>query len=104
MKLVINPAARRDLLERHDYYQETAGVAIAKKFQHSTEKTLAHLCAFPNTGSPLLTHHENLNQLRLWPLVGFTDTLVFYKTETDETIFILRVLHAAQDWQELVKE
>jgi toxin ParE1/3/4 len=57
----------------------------------------------PEIGTRFERVDAQLADLRIWPVPGFRRHLIFY-TPTDDGIRIVRVLHAARDWQEIIGE
>jgi toxin ParE1/3/4 len=51
--------------------------------------------------TPLRTRSPELAGIRKWRVKGFENFLIFYETRVD-AISIVRVLHAAQDWWQLL--
>ncbi len=95
------PAARRDLIEHYAYLYDNASEAIAERFLSRVEDTLALLLQQPKIGSPLELRHHDLKGLRKWRVKDFDNHLVFYRQQSD-ALFVVRVLHAANDWWNLL--
>ena len=52
-------------------------------------------------GAPLALKHPALANVRKWRVKGFDNHLVFYEPSPDG-VCIVRVLHAAADWWQLL--
>jgi toxin ParE1/3/4 len=50
----------------------------------------------PGIGSPQSFENPMLAGVRRWPVEGFENYLIFYRTD-DEHVEIIRVLHGARD-------
>lgn len=50
----------------------------------------------PGMGSLRKYKNPELSGLRMWPVKGFDNYLIFYLTK-DKSIYIVRVLHGKQD-------
>lgn len=94
-------AAKRDLLEHFVYLAENASLKIAERFLKNTEASFNKLAARPMIGAPLILRHPALAGLRRWRIKNFDNYLIFYLTRPDG-VSIVRVLHAARDWWNLL--
>ena len=95
------PAARRDLIDHFVYLATNADEATADRFIASTEASFAALAEEPQMGSPLTPRSPELAGLRKWRVSGFDNFLIFYLPRKNG-VSIVRVLHAARDWWELL--
>lgn len=94
-------AARRDLIEHFVYLAEEAGLTVAERFLTHAEACFNDLAQQPLMGAPLRLKHPALAKVRKWRIKGFDNHLVFYEPQTDG-VSIVRVLHAASDWWQLL--
>jgi plasmid stabilization system protein ParE len=80
-----------------DIYGFIAGrdPAAAERVLDAVEKTFDQLAQHPECGVPYSTRNRRLQALRMFPLIGFHDYLVFYRVES-ESIRILYVTHGAR--------
>ena len=62
---------------------------------------LTELAAHPLIGAALTLQHPDLAGIRKWRVKGFDNHLIFYQPRPDG-VSIVRVLHAASDWWELL--
>ncbi|MDR3419216.1 MAG: type II toxin-antitoxin system RelE/ParE family toxin [Nevskia sp.] len=89
--------AELDLEEHYLYLAENAGANIADRFLGNAEASFADLAGQPGIGSPMHLRNSELASLRKWRVNDFEKFLIFYLPRPDG-VFILRVLHSAQDW------
>ena len=76
----------------------------AERFLDTAFKGFEFLARHPEAGPKARLKHPELEGVRFWVLPPpFNRWLVFYRLEPD-TVIILRVLHAAQDWRERAEE
>ena len=94
-------AARRDLVEHFVYLAENAGIGVADRFLSCAESSFMDLARQPKLGAPLTLKHPDLTNIRKWRVRDFDNHLVFYEPRPDG-VSIVRVLHAASDWWELL--
>lgn len=67
----------------------------AERVLDAVEKTFRQLAQQPDCGAPYPTRNRNLKRLRMFPVSGFPNYLVFYRVET-ASIRILYVTHGAR--------
>jgi toxin ParE1/3/4 len=94
-------AAWQDLVERYAYLVENASLNIAERFLTNAEASFADLLEQPLMGSSLTLRRPELIGMRKWQVKEFDNILIFYLSRHDG-ISVVRVLHAAQDWWELL--
>ena len=94
-------AARRDLIAHAVHLAENAGEGTAERFLDKAEATFETLAGQPAMGAPLALRRPELAGLRKWRIDGFDNHLIFYLPRPDG-VFIVRVLHAARDWESLL--
>ena len=94
-------AARQDLTDHYVYLFEHAGVKIADQFLEAAEASFESLAAQPAMGAPQLLRMPELAGMRKWQVKGFETILIFYLVRL-HGVSIVRVLHAARDWWELL--
>ncbi len=98
----IRAAARQDLVERYADLVENASLNIAERFLANAEASFTILSEQPLMGSPLTLRRPELVGMRKWRVKEFDNILIFYLPRHDG-ISVIRVLHAAQDWWELLE-
>ena len=92
-----SPQAKRDAFEIVSYLVLEAGEETAMRFVANLEKSLTALDTQPGMGSPRWRWaHPKLAGIRHWPVTGFPNYLVFYRS-TESGIFVVRILHGARD-------
>jgi toxin ParE1/3/4 len=94
-------SAKRDLVEHFVYLAEHAGIETAERYLSNADESFSELSRHPGMGVALSLHHPKLSGLRKWRVSGFEKFLIFYLPHPDG-VSIVRVLHAAQDWWNLL--
>jgi toxin ParE1/3/4 len=95
-------AARRDLIEHFVHLAENASVDLAERFLDQAEASFSDLALQPMMGSPLKLRSPELAGLRKWRVRDFNKYMIFYIPMPDG-ISVVRVLHAARDWWDLLE-
>lgn len=95
-------SAIRDLFQHYVYLAEEAGIDTADRFLRSAEKSFFDLACHRQMGVPVHLPSTKLAGLRRWPVSGFENMLIFYLPRSGN-ISIVRVLHAARDWQRILE-
>lgn len=93
------PEARRDLVEIADYISDN-NIDAAMRFLDAAEGTIAFLAANPHVGQFFVPADESMPPLRIWPVDGFRNHLIFFRP-TDDGVEIVRVLHGARNLESL---
>ncbi len=96
MKLVIKPAARRDMLAQAGYLAQQSGDEIARRFLDAAEQSFLRLLENPHAGAPRTFEHQSLVGLRSWPIAGFEDIRADYLSDRNN-ITVIRVMHGRRD-------
>ena len=94
--------AERDIEESFVYIGEEnldAGV----RFLVAAEESLEFVAKMPLIGSPREFRSSRLRNIRVWPVKGFEDHLIFYRP-TDDGIEVLRVLHGKRDIEDIFSD
>ncbi len=102
MNVTKRTQAERDIEECFVYIGEEnldAGV----RFLVAAEESLEFLAKMPLIGSPRQFRSSRLRNVRVWPVKGFEDHLIFYKP-TDDGIEVLRVLHGKRDIEDILSD
>ncbi len=94
-RILKRPQARIDLIEHATHIGEDSRLA-ADRFIESAENAFQKLLQFPHLGSPRELRDPDYSGLRMWPIPGFRNHLIFYRP-TEDGVEIIRVLHAARD-------
>lgn len=69
--------------------------AAAERVLDAVEETFEQLAQHPDCGAPYPTRNRKLQELRMLPVTGFQNYLVFYRTEA-ESVRIVFVSHGAR--------
>jgi len=93
------PEVRCDLVEQADYISHD-NLDAALRFLDAAERTFKFLAANNQSGQLCNFQQPETAGLRVWPIDGFRNYLVFYRP-TDEGVEIWRVLHGARDIEAL---
>lgn len=96
----IQPKAERDL-DHHTIYIADDNPEAARRFLSATEATFTRLVEMPRLGSRRQFQNPELADLRMWPVPGFVNYLIFYRPTADG-IQVIRVLHGAQDRDQIL--
>lgn len=94
-RIIRRDAARDDLIEHFAYIASDSPDA-AERFLDHAEQMFASLLEMPGMGTPLPEVNPRFPNLRRISINGFPNHVVYYVPEGDD-IRILRVFHAAQD-------
>ena len=89
------PEALRDLVEQADYIAQQS-LEAAERFLDAAEATFELLARSPELGGLCQFRSPQAAGLRVWPVRGFKNHLVFYRP-ADNGIDVIRVIHAARD-------
>jgi len=100
-KIYRREQARRDLVEHFVYLADNADLSTAERFLKNAEAEFAKLALHPLMGSPLTLRNPELAGMRKWRVKDFDNVLIFYIPRADG-VSIVRVLHAARDWWNLL--
>jgi toxin ParE1/3/4 len=69
--------------------------AAAERVLDAVDKTFEQLAQHPDCGALYPTRNPKLKAVRMFPVIGFRDYLIFYRTEAD-SIRVLYVTHGAR--------
>ncbi|MGD9633009.1 MAG: type II toxin-antitoxin system RelE/ParE family toxin [Pirellulales bacterium] len=87
--------ALRDLEQIVDYLKQDSP-SVAARFLDATEHTFEFLCQNPNVGQRCEFTRSDMANVRVWPVDGFRNHLIFFRP-TDDGVEVVRVLHGARD-------
>jgi toxin ParE1/3/4 len=76
--------------------------AAAERVLDAVEKTFDQLAEQPDCGVSYPTRNPRLQELRMLPVIGFRDYLIFYRVEI-ESVRILYVTHGARQLARLFR-
>ncbi len=90
-------AAKRDLIQHYIHLAENAGVETAERSLLAADESFSDLARYPAMGHELRLRRAETAGMRKWQVKGFEKFLIFYLPRS-HGVSIVRVLHAAQDW------
>ena len=93
--IIVQPAAHRDIDALADYIGRTSS-RTAIRFYDAVSISYARLAAQPDLGTKCDVEFPGLTNLRVWPIRGFPNHLIFYRV-ADDSITVVRILHGARD-------
>jgi toxin ParE1/3/4 len=96
IRVTRQPDVRRDLVELADYIARD-NLDAALRFLDAAEATFAFLAANREAGQLCAFTNERTASMRVWPIEGFRNYLVFYRPIA-EGVDVVRVLHGARNW------
>jgi toxin ParE1/3/4 len=94
------PQVEADLWEQAAHIA-AGNVGAAERFLAAVEETFSLLAKQPLLGAAVRSRRAALADIRVWAVSDFRNWLIFYRP-TDDGVEIVRVLHAARDWQAVV--
>ena len=97
MKIVLRPAARRDIILQVAHYIDELAYHAAAGFPSAVEVAVQQIREQPGIGSPRSFDNPKLKGLRAWPVPGFEDIRIYYLHPQPSMIRIIRVLHGKRD-------
>jgi toxin ParE1/3/4 len=94
-RLIYHAAARRDLERASDFYEDTAGPEVVRRFLEAARMAFREIGARPGAGSPRYGEKLRAPHLRTRRVSRFP-YLIFY-VESEDVIEVMRVLHEKRD-------
>lgn len=101
-KVVIRPAANRDLDDQARYLANASGLKMGLRFYESAAETFRLLLDHPRLGRATQLSSPFLIATRMFPLKNFPQHMVFY-LPFQRGIEIIRVVHSSRDLEKLVE-
>jgi toxin ParE1/3/4 len=95
-RILIRPAANRDLEKQAQYIAADSGIETALRFYEMADETFRLLLSHPRLGKATQIQNPRLANTRMFPLRHFVEFVVFYRP-LGKGIEIVRVLHGARD-------
>jgi toxin ParE1/3/4 len=95
MTVIRRARALLDVEEISDHIAQSSRRS-AFRFLNAFDETLASLAPMPTMGSPHESDHPRLQGVRVWPVRGFRNYLIYYR-EIPDGIEVLRVLYGGRD-------
>lgn len=102
IEVELSPKARREVRQIAGYLvRESANAALGLRFAAAVRETLLRVLEFPNTGKRVDSAQRKLFGLRVVPVSDFSNYLIYY-VPSDDTVYVLRVLHGARNLPRLM--
>jgi toxin ParE1/3/4 len=96
------PQVRREVVDLADHTSHDS-FEVAIRFLEAVERTFEFLATNREVGQVCGFANPSATGLRVWPVDGFRNHLVFYRATADG-VEIVRVLHGARDFEVLFGE
>jgi toxin ParE1/3/4 len=81
VKSVIRPSARDDIIRRFRWYLvEQDAPDVAFRFVDAVDESIEQLRQMPKMGRLKMLHNPALKGLRVWPVQGFEEILIFIRS------------------------
>jgi len=103
MKMVRSPSFWRDLQGITDFFNDVKAERTARRFARELDHTIDFIARFPDLGSPWESPDPELAKLRYRLVKKFKRYLVVYR-KLKTRVVILRLFHASQNVEELLRE
>ena len=94
--------AKRDLVKHFVYLAEEADLETAQRFRQATEEACRLLAEMPELGPRRDFKNPRLSDVRMWPIKGFKEFLIFYEP-VEEGVRLLRVIHSKEDYWRIIE-
>jgi plasmid stabilization system protein ParE len=104
MRIVLRPAARRDIILQVGYYIDEPAYDAAERFPLAIEAAFRRIQEQPGMGSPRFLENPKLQGLRSWPVPGFEDIRIYYLLPQPGLIRVIRILHGKRDLNEVFND
>jgi len=101
-KIIRREAALRDLDAQAEFIQQDSPDA-AIRFLEAARETFDLLAKMPELGGVCEFGSPNAAGIRVWPIKGFKNYLIFYRP-IQQGVEIIRVLHGARDIPAVLEE
>jgi len=100
--VIPRPAAEEDVDDFFFYLAlDCANVAAANRFLDALQGAYVRLSENPEIGAVQNFNRSELVGLRVWPIPGFEDRLIYY-IPRDDVIDVVRILGGPQDRQAIL--
>lgn len=94
-RVILRPTVMADM-ESQARFLKARSPAAADRFLENCMTDFQRLAEMPGMGAKREFRNPKAQQIRSWPMSGFPNHLIFYRT-VDGGIEVLRVLHGARD-------
>jgi toxin ParE1/3/4 len=102
LTVVLDPQADADIEDEFNYLADRS-LDAGLRFLSAADNTFAALAEMPGMGRYPRFKDPRLAGLRMWPIKGFSNYLIFYLT-TEENIRVLRILHGARNIEQILSD
>jgi toxin ParE1/3/4 len=102
-RIVRRPQAKADLINHFVYLHENAGRETARRFLRAAKNSCEFIAEIPELGALKQFEHPDLEGVRMWPVKGFREYLLFY-VPIPSGIRLIRVIHAKQDYWRVLNQ
>jgi toxin ParE1/3/4 len=99
-RILLRPAAERDLERQAQYIASNSGADAARRFYRAAEQTGRLIAGQPDIGRRIPYRNPLLAETRMFRVKGFTKHLIFYRP-IKNGVEIIRVIHGARDIESL---
>ena len=96
-RVVRRAQAERDVIKHFVYLAEQADLDTARRFRNAVESACLLLSETPGLGVRRQFKNARLAHVRLWPVSGFDEFLIFYEP-IEGGIRLVRLIHAKEDY------
>ena len=86
---------KKDLPDLYSFIAQQDPTA-AERVLDAIEETFDQLTRHPDSGALYPTRNPKLRALRMFPVIGFHDYLIFYRLDENDVVRILYVTHGAR--------
>ena len=99
LPVIVTTVAQEDIYDIASYLADQSYDASIR-FHDQVARTLERLEEMPELGT--VCHFENTgDEVRVWPVKGFPNHLIFYRIKPRVVTTILRVLHGSTNYEAL---
>jgi plasmid stabilization system protein ParE len=101
LPVIYAPQALIEIEDIANYLAHAQSAALGLRFLKSVEHTCAGLADMPEIAGRYESDNPRLADLRVWPVQGFPNHLVFYRIR-EASLQIVHVMHGARDLENLL--
>jgi toxin ParE1/3/4 len=100
LRVVVEAAAYEDI-EIEIAYIASQNEGASRRFSESIWETFDLIASFPGTGAQTNFRRSELSDVKMKPVIGFHNYLIYFYLDTHE-LHVIRVLHGARDIASLI--
>ena len=101
-RVVLKPAARRDLIEHFSHIGESSGEEMARRFLRNACQSFDQLAVTPRIGAGRKFRNPKYADVRMWRVHGFEKHLIFYCPRKDG-VSVMRVIYGTRNIERLFR-